>query len=570
VGFVMPLVVARGPIDEFIHPVEREGREKLVSFRDLVGVGLKLTLAARSIHDAGLVIGDVNESNVLVREDGSCCFLDTDSFQVTAEGEVYTCPVAKELFLPPELHGKSFATTRRDANHDGFGIAVLLFQLLMNGRHPFVGIPKDGSECHIHERIKLRDFAYRRDGTSRMSPPPGVASITMLGELASLFDQAFLSDQRPTMAEWAVALRKFGNELAPCASRNRRHFHLSHLPKCPLCALPRDPYPSDAGPDADEIGRLDREVRTLERELTEVRSSLLSIDLPDLTDAERKLTMFGDMSLPDAKGQVAKHKRVLQIGVAVAAVGVIFAPLLEEPLCLLSVATLPITLYRHARSRRRTRPAEVALRGFSRWNELVKRVEHALREARRELDAIPSPLGELSSISQLESIRRQKYMMLDRSMESLERTWAEAWKLEALKLIRIDDAAIEDIGGERKRILRSHGIVFASDIEEAVIRAIPGFGPHLTLRLVSWKTHRMREIASKQPPGIPREWRMQHDARRRAAYCQVLRNDRTTLQAMRQRALDYRDAVSGIRIRVDQVLCDARSVRQQLAQGRLA
>jgi hypothetical protein len=39
---------------------------------------------------------------------------------------------------------------------------------------------------------------------------------------------------------------------------------------------------------------------------------------------------------------------------------------------------------------------------------------------------------------------------------------------------------------------------------------------------------------------------------------------------MRQRALDYRDAVSGIRIRVDQVLRDARSVRQQLAQGRLA
>src|SRR5712691_4689158 len=68
--------------------------------------------------------------------------VDTDSFQVCEphNGVVYRCPVGKPEFTPPELQGCPFAQVDRAPEHDLFGLAVLLFQLLMEGTHPFAGV----------------------------------------------------------------------------------------------------------------------------------------------------------------------------------------------------------------------------------------------------------------------------------------------------------------------------------------------------------------------------------------------------------------------------------------------
>lgn len=569
-GFIMPLAVARGPIDEFIHPVEREGRAKLVSFRDLVGVGLKLTQAAHEIHAAGLVIGDVNESNVLIREDGSSCFLDSDSFQVTAHGEVFTCPVAKELFLPPELQGTKFGEIQRNPNHDAFGIAVLLFQLLMNGRHPFVGVPKDGTECHIHERIRLRDFTYRRDGRSMMKPPPGVADASMLGGLSSLFERAFLSDQRPTMVEWSAALREFGAILTTCSSGNPRHFHLPRLPTCPFCSLPRDPYPADATTDTGEVDQLTKEVAALERGLTVSLGSIRSPKLAEFPVGESSLTEFGDMPIAQARSLVRRRRGRQLAGVLLAfPIGFIVANGNKEPApgAIAGIVTALLGLALPMLAGQSLTKAKTALRAASNWATVVSNVHVLLQAARQDLARLPNPCGELASIPQMASIRQQKFIHLDRSIEGPERAWEAAWRQEKLKSFRLDDARIADIGEERKRILRSHGINVASDLNERAIQSIPGFGPHLTLRLMSWRRHREQEVEQLQPPPIPRDWRKQHDVRRKTAYAQILRNDRSALQAMRQRAQAYEEQVAAIRMRAERAVREARTVRQRLQSG---
>ncbi|MEZ4618073.1 MAG: hypothetical protein R2867_21530 [Caldilineaceae bacterium] len=68
--------------------------------------------------------------------------VDTDSFQIVDEQEAYHhCPVGVPEYTPPELQALPLATTVREPHHDAFGLSVLIFQLLMEGYHPFTGRP---------------------------------------------------------------------------------------------------------------------------------------------------------------------------------------------------------------------------------------------------------------------------------------------------------------------------------------------------------------------------------------------------------------------------------------------
>ena len=65
--------------------------------------------------------------------------IDCDSFQVNTNGRCYPCEVGVPLYTPPELQKKSFRELIRTRNHDRFGLAILIFQLLFVGRHPYAG-----------------------------------------------------------------------------------------------------------------------------------------------------------------------------------------------------------------------------------------------------------------------------------------------------------------------------------------------------------------------------------------------------------------------------------------------
>ena len=98
-------------------------------------------IAFEAVHGHGHVVGDVNQKNVMVSKKGIVAFVDCDSFQVAEGARIFRCGVGVPEYTPPELHGKNFASLDRAANHDLFGLAVLVFHLLMMGRHPFSGCP---------------------------------------------------------------------------------------------------------------------------------------------------------------------------------------------------------------------------------------------------------------------------------------------------------------------------------------------------------------------------------------------------------------------------------------------
>ena len=76
----------------------------------------------------------------------------------------------------PELQGKRFTHIDRETGHDHFGLAVLIFQLLMEGTHPFAGLYTSGGDPPPYEdRIAAGFFSYgNRRGPYRPIPiaPP--------------------------------------------------------------------------------------------------------------------------------------------------------------------------------------------------------------------------------------------------------------------------------------------------------------------------------------------------------------------------------------------------------------
>jgi DNA-binding helix-hairpin-helix protein with protein kinase domain len=255
-GYVMPLVEGMQALVNFYVPKLRRQERPLFDYHYLVTAALNVATAVRALHDRNYVIGDVNESNILLSDRALATWVDTDSFQVfnTASGKIYRCLVGKPEFTPPELHGMNFAGVDRTREHDCFGLSVILFQLLMEGTHPFDGVySRPGEPPSVDERIAAGHFPYGDGGMGPFRPKPIAPPFGMLDPaLQRLFLQCFLEGHarpraRPDAAAWRGTLAQAAQNLRTCPV-NDRHRHWGHV-TCPWCERARllrglDPFPS--------------------------------------------------------------------------------------------------------------------------------------------------------------------------------------------------------------------------------------------------------------------------------------------------------------------------------------
>ena len=228
-GFLMGRISARQDAHRLYSPKSRRGTFPDADFRFVVRASTNLARAFGQIHAARHVIGDVNHGNALIGKDGTAVLIDCDSIQVRDRSRTFACDVGTPLFTPPELQGKTFRGLHRTENHDRFGLAVLIFHLLFQGRHPFAGVYADG-EMPLERAIAESRFAYGAHAAALgMAQPPGTLALTTFGRpIARLFERAFAppggEEERPSAIEWIEALQALENELAACPLRPR-HFH---------------------------------------------------------------------------------------------------------------------------------------------------------------------------------------------------------------------------------------------------------------------------------------------------------------------------------------------------------
>jgi DNA-binding helix-hairpin-helix protein with protein kinase domain len=247
IGLVMPRFDGRKELHVLHGPKSRKSAFPHVGFDFLVLVALNLAKSVAKLHDAGIVIGDVNERGFLASADGTVRVIDCDSFQVNLAGRTFPCDVGVPDYTPPELQGGSLTQMVRTIQHDCFGLAVLIFKLLFMGRHPFAGVYADGTK-ELHDAIAESRYAYSSNvARTRMKPPPKMLSVSEGAGQAveALFEAAFSPLALPTSArivhrpdasQWATALSRLKSQFADCKF-NRAHTYVTTLSTCPWCEI---------------------------------------------------------------------------------------------------------------------------------------------------------------------------------------------------------------------------------------------------------------------------------------------------------------------------------------------
>lgn len=257
VGFVMPRVQGMHSLLDFYNPKTRRQKCPFFNYLYLIRTARNIAAAMGALHARGYCVGDVNESNILVSDTALVTLVDTDSFQVRDlhTGQIYRCGVGKPEFTPPELQGKNFGQIDRAPEHDLFGLAVLIFQLLMEGTHPFSGIYQGaGDPPPYAARIASGHFTYSLARRVPYLPTPIAPGWDILHPtLRQLFLHCFEDGHnspklRPSAQTWQAALKEAENALVTCGVNNQ-HRYSNHLKACPWCERSvklggRDPFPS--------------------------------------------------------------------------------------------------------------------------------------------------------------------------------------------------------------------------------------------------------------------------------------------------------------------------------------
>jgi hypothetical protein len=237
-GYLMPAVRGVAELHRYLVPDERAQLAGWLTLRDLHRLGASLAEILAGVHRAGHCVGDLKPQNVLVAPlEGRVTLVDADSFHVVdhRSHRIHTCTVVTPEYTAPELHRGGLSRAPRTPASDAFALAVLLYQLLMGGSHPFEG---DG-EGRIPDRIPRRLCPIVPGVTGIRAPARAIPFTTLHPALRDAFIRCFGAGHaepalRPSAAEWREVLVKAGRDLVRCP-RSAAHEHPRGQARCPWC-----------------------------------------------------------------------------------------------------------------------------------------------------------------------------------------------------------------------------------------------------------------------------------------------------------------------------------------------
>ena len=243
IGFVQRYFPDAAPLHELYGPRSQRRVFPRADWEFLVRAARNVARSVAGVHDRGLVIGDLNPTNVLVTQQAATHLIDCDSYQFEWKSEWFGCAVAMPEFAAPELHGRELAVVVRTEQHDAFALSVLIFQLLFSGRHPFADAMRDEKVAEPSLITAIRNGRFgagrsRRRGEPRYAPPgPGFDDVP--SDVKHLFERAlnarpWFIGKRPAARRWVAALDALLANLKHCG-KDPAHVYFNGAASCPWC-----------------------------------------------------------------------------------------------------------------------------------------------------------------------------------------------------------------------------------------------------------------------------------------------------------------------------------------------
>lgn len=553
-GFVMPRINDHLELHMLYSPGDRRAHFAHGGLDFLVAAARNLAAAVGRVHEAGHVIGDLNQRNVLVNQQALVALIDVDSMQVrAADGTLYRCPVGTPHLTAPELQEKDFGQVDRTPEHDRFGLAVLVFHLLMMGRHPHAGVWLGDDDMGIERAIREGRYAYALKSDTRfgMEPPRQAPPIGIVGPaLGALFERAFCGSptQRPDAATWVQALESFRGSLRVCGVEPRHRYHGGQA-RCPWCELEEQGTYFFAPSPAQLEQRFDPE--TVRRELALVPAPVfeaVKLPPPQTLRPQAGATDIG----------VIRLKLWMLGGLGALGVAVLLTTFLWW-LGLLGGAAL----------------GWWGRRQWQRWGDARELLDCALSRAEQRLsqaadEAAPGfwrqrfemqRLALVAGVERLDALRQEARGALAQLKSRNRELQLEAH----LRGQALRQAGLPGLTQDRLLKLAAHGIDTAAEVDSASILAIRGIGPIVAQQLIDWRRElegRFQFDPSRGPPKLELD-RLHARYHRREAELLLelktapaqLRRFGEQLRRDQQRAQAALHAISRER---DQALADAR------------
>jgi DNA-binding helix-hairpin-helix protein with protein kinase domain len=453
-------------------------------FPFLLHTALNTARAFATIHTSGQVVGDVNHSNMMVGQNATVAMIDCDSFQITDGGVVFACPVGVPDFTPPELQGLTFENHPRTVQHDAFGMAVLLFQLLFLGRHPFMGVfdSRRDEMMSVNTAIAQYKFVYALDERSpEVTLPPFVPRLSDYPpNVRELFIRSFtreaISKGRPTATEWINSLAPMSAAIKQC-SANPNHQYFNGSTQCPWCRVEGFIGMAIFGIRMGVAQAVVFDLNALWVQMDSFRAVPEPFERPDLKALEAQSTP--NSSIPEI---VIKRRQSRMGGVAllvaVSCVATFWLPVQVAILAIIGGLIACAKLW--SRGRRSIKPF---IDQYSSALATFKSAEQAFDKS------ADSPVAYTNQKRQLEQDKAE-YLALPAQREKkradIEAARERKQRQRFLEGFRIEDEAIPNLGEKTKMILYTWGILDASDVVWNKIQ-IKGFGPVRQQSLLAWR-----------------------------------------------------------------------------------
>ena len=497
-GFVMKLIGGHKPLHELYSPGPRKQHFPYADYRFVVRTAANISRAVASVHSTGCVIGDINHSGILVSSKAVVALIDADSFQITQGSNRFLCRVGVPEYTPPELQGKLLSTILRTPNHDAFGLAVVVFQLLFMGRHPFVGTVRRGDIPPLHEAIRDFRFAYTDQRDVGMDQPPGTPALTDFPPaVAAAFEAAFGKDSssnRPTAQSWVQWLEELEQSLTQCGD-NSLHFTPRDASDCPWCEMEQAlgtylflPYVPHVGlvtaPFDPGAGGFN---------LDGIWARIESISLPKRERLGPKVSVTSPMPSDDASKARTASK------------GAIWGRITAGAIALIVLFAAPVAWV-----------VWVPLAWWALFGGNSKKAVDSGRFRRSYIEAEQSWHRELEDyyrrcgIADLENLytelreARDAYTNLgaeERSQIAAYQGQRHAKQLQTfLDGFDIRHARIKGIGPAKQAALASYGIDTAADVSAQKLLQVPGFGPSTSKPLLEWRSRLERRFVYQTAP----------------------------------------------------------------------